>query len=53
VPAPAEPKLYLPGLALMSSTSSLTVLAGTAGLTVSTVVDAMASVTGLKSLTAS
>src|SRR5580692_10108735 len=32
VPAPAEPKLYLPGLALMRSTSSLTVFAGTAGL---------------------
>jgi hypothetical protein len=34
----------------MRSTSSLTVFAGTDGLTVSTVVDATASVTGSKSL---
>jgi hypothetical protein len=50
VPAPAEPKLYLPGLALISAMSSLSVFAGTVGLTLSTVVEATASVTGLKSL---
>ena len=48
--SPAEPKLYLPGLALMRATSFLTVFADTAGLTASTVVDETASVTGSKSL---
>src|SRR5712671_6679284 len=46
VPAPGDAKLNLPGLALTSSTSSLTVLAGIDGLTESTVVDDTASVTG-------
>src|ERR1700730_18145545 len=36
VPFPAEAKLYLPGLALMSATSSWTLFAGSDGLTTST-----------------
>src|SRR5215470_1732337 len=49
-PVPPEAKVYLPGLALTSAISSLTLLAGTDGLTVSTVVEDAASVTGAKSL---
>ena len=51
VPAPGEAILYLPGLALMSATNSLTVFAGTEGLTESTVAELTASVTAAKSLT--
>src|ERR1700738_5064797 len=36
LPCPAEAKLYLPGLALMSATSSWTLFAGSDGLTTST-----------------
>ena len=36
VPMPAEPKLYLSGLALSSATSSRTFVAGTLGCTSST-----------------
>src|SRR5205823_6251502 len=50
VPAPGEAKLYLPGLARITSMSSLTAFAGTDGLTVITVVEDTASVTGSKSL---
>src|SRR6266511_3003056 len=50
VPAPADAKLYLPGLARTSATTSLTVCAGTDGLTTNTVVEVVASVTGSKSL---
>src|SRR5262245_37052393 len=46
-------KLYLPGLALTRSISSFTLLAGTLGLTVSTLGDAATSVTGVKSFTGS
>src|SRR5262249_47370761 len=49
VPAPADPKLYRPGLALASSTSSLTVLDGPAGLTEGGVAAATGRVIGSKS----
>src|SRR5262245_54935516 len=50
VPSPAEAKLYLPGLALISEMSSLTVRAGIEGCTVSTLGETAARVTGAKSL---
>src|SRR5262245_8466184 len=50
VPVPGEAKLYLPGLALMSATRSLTVCAGSVGFTVSTAGAVTAIVTGSKSL---
>src|SRR5262245_24404450 len=50
VPSPGEAKLYLPGLARMSATRSLTVVAGTDGWTVSADAKVTASETGSKSL---
>src|SRR5690349_21381010 len=49
VPSPGEAKLYLPGLARMSATRSLTVVAGTDGWTVSAEAKVTASETGAKS----
>ena len=49
VPTPAEAKLYLPGVFLMTSTSSLTDVAVSAGLTTRTLGEAAAIETGLKS----
>src|SRR6266581_7419861 len=43
-------KLYLPGLAFTSAISSRTVLAGTSGLTISTLGEVATNVTGAKSL---
>ena len=53
MPVPGEAKLYLPGLARISSTSSLTVCAGIDGLTASTTGVAAASVTASKSFSGS
>ena len=51
VPVPGEAKLYLPGVALTRSTSSLTDFTGSDGLTVSTIDScSVAIVTGLESL---
>src|SRR5215470_3877739 len=52
-PVPGCAKLYLPGLALISAISSLTLLAGTDGATVSTFGDAAIKVIGAKSLNGS
>ena len=49
-PTPGPAKEYLPGLSLMSCTSSWIVFAGTDGLTTTTLGDAATSVTGAKSL---
>src|SRR5262249_35676734 len=48
-PVPGCAKLYLPGLALISATRSLTDWAGTCGLTHNTLGEAATSVTGVKS----
>src|SRR4029077_9429739 len=53
VPVPGEAKLYLPGVALISATSSLTDVAGTDGCTASTTAWSVAIVTPWKSLTGS
>ena len=53
VPAPGEAMLYFAGSALMRSTSSLTLRAGTAGLAISAWVAAAALVMGTKSLSGS
>ena len=50
---PGEAKVYLPGLALSRSTSSITDFAGMLGLTNSPLGDAPAMVTGVKSLSGS
>src|SRR5690349_9674509 len=49
VPTPGEAKLYLPGCALISETSSWTEVAAIDGWTASTVADVTAIVTGSKS----
>src|SRR6201987_1915136 len=48
-PTPVEANLYLPELALMRATSSLTVVAGTDELTTRTLVETTASMIGSKS----
>jgi hypothetical protein len=53
VPKPGDAKLYLPGFALIRVTRSLTVFAGTEGLTESADAKADASVTASKSLNGS
>ena len=53
VPMPGLAMGYLPGLALIRSTSSFTVLTGSSGLTTRIFGEAAASVTGSKSLKAS
>src|SRR5262249_18107899 len=53
VPIPGEAKVYFPGLALMSSTSSFTDLAGMLGCTNRPLGDPAALVTGAKSLSGS
>src|SRR6516162_7546892 len=53
VPIPGEAKVYFPGLALMSSTSSFTDLAGMPGCTNRPLGDPAALVTGTKSLSGS
>src|SRR5215475_2949143 len=50
VPVPGDAKLYLPGLALIRATKSLTVSTGSDGLTESTSGEVTAIVTGSKSL---
>ena len=53
VPTPGEAKVYLPGLACRSSTSSFTDLAGMSGCTNSPFGEPAALVTGAKSLSGS
>jgi hypothetical protein len=53
LPAPGAAKVYLPGLALISSISSLIVLAGTDGVTEITLGETATIVIGAKSLTGS
>ena len=53
VPVPGEAMLYFVGSALMRSTSSFTVRAGTSGLAISAWVAAAALVIGTKSLSGS
>ena len=53
VPAPPEAKVYLPGLAFTSSTSSGTVFAGTSGLTTKMLGTCHSRLIGVKSFSAS
>ena len=53
VPSPAEAKVYLFGLALISAISSFAVLASIEGFTIRELGVIAASVTGMKSLNAS
>ena len=52
-PLPAEPKVSLPGFALASAISSVTVFAGTDGCTTSTRGATCVRLTGAKSFTGS
>ena len=53
LPTPGAAKLYLPGLALMTSISSLMLLAGTEGCTLTTLGETATMVIGAKSFTGS